>query len=70
MVSNIPQAAKGMVGINVVGRGAILVGACTSVSELLAAIKMHYAKAEQYGVQTASVIREGESWRGKGDLGR
>ncbi|GFZ14790.1 duplicated homeodomain-like superfamily protein [Actinidia rufa] len=69
-VSNIPQAAKCMVGINVVGRGVILVGACTGVSEPLAAIKMHYAKAEQYGVQTTSVIREDESWRGKGDLGR
>ncbi|GFZ14800.1 duplicated homeodomain-like superfamily protein [Actinidia rufa] len=36
-VSNIPQAAKCMVGINVVGRGVILVGACTGVSEPLAA---------------------------------
>ncbi|XP_057485880.1 LOW QUALITY PROTEIN: uncharacterized protein LOC130772157 [Actinidia eriantha] len=72
VVSNIPQATtKGMVGINVVGRGGILVGACTTgVSDPVAAIKMHYAKAEQYGGQTASIVREDESWRGKGDLGR
>ncbi|GFY84565.1 duplicated homeodomain-like superfamily protein [Actinidia rufa] len=63
-VSNVPQAAKGVVGINMGGRGGILGGACTGVSDPVAAIKMHYAKAEQYGVQTASVIREDESWRG------
>ncbi|GFY84564.1 duplicated homeodomain-like superfamily protein [Actinidia rufa] len=72
VVSNIPQATtKGMVGINVVGRGGILVGACTTgVSDPVAAIKMHYAKADQYGGQTASIVREDESWRGKGDIGR
>ncbi|GFZ14798.1 hypothetical protein Acr_24g0009880 [Actinidia rufa] len=70
-VSNIPQATKGMVGINMVGRGGVLVGACTTgVSDPVAAIKMHYAKAEQYSGQTASIVREDESWRGKGDLGR
>ncbi|PSS33426.1 Nuclear receptor corepressor 1 like [Actinidia chinensis var. chinensis] len=69
-VSNVPQAAKGVVGINMGGRGGILGGACTGVSDSVAVIKMHYAKAEQYGVQTTSVIREEESWRGKGDLGR
>ncbi|KAA8539338.1 hypothetical protein F0562_026030 [Nyssa sinensis] len=70
-VSSIQQQGRGMVGINVVGRGGILVGgACAGVSDPVAAIKMHYAKAEQYGAQAGSIIREEESWRGKGDIGR
>ncbi|XP_006485885.1 uncharacterized protein LOC102608361 isoform X3 [Citrus sinensis] len=71
-LSSIQQQGKGMVGVNVVGRGGILVGggSCTGVSDPVAAIRMHYAKAEQYGGQGGSIIREEESWRGKGDIGR
>ncbi|KAL7184585.1 hypothetical protein ACSBR2_026689 [Camellia fascicularis] len=70
-VSSIQQQARGMVGINVVGRGGILVGgARNGISDPVAAIKMHYAKTEQYNGQTASIVREEESWRGKGDIGR
>ncbi|XP_059666105.1 uncharacterized protein LOC132311946 isoform X2 [Cornus florida] len=70
-VSSIQQQARGMVGINVVGRGGILVGgACTGVSDPVAAIKMHYAKAEQYSGQAGGIISEEDSWRGKGDIGR
>uniref|UniRef100_A0A5B7B0R0 Nuclear receptor corepressor 1 n=1 Tax=Davidia involucrata TaxID=16924 RepID=A0A5B7B0R0_DAVIN len=70
-VSSIQQQGRGVVGINVVGRGGILVGgACNGVSDPVAAIKMHYAKAEQYSGQAGSIIREEESWRGKGDIGR
>lgn len=64
---------RGMVGMNmnVVGRGGVLVGGpCTGVSDPVAAIKMHYAKTDQYGGQAGSITREEESWRGKGDLGR
>ncbi|XAR72099.1 hypothetical protein NMG60_11018618 [Bertholletia excelsa] len=68
-VSNVQQQAKGAPGISVVGRGGILVGSCTGVSDPVAALKMHYAKAEQYNGQAASISRE-ESWRSKGDIGR
>ncbi|XP_061975697.1 uncharacterized protein LOC133697254 isoform X3 [Populus nigra] len=65
------QQTRGMAGVNVVGRGGILVGgACTGVSDPVAAIKRHYAKADQYGGQSGIVFREEESWRGKGDIGR
>ncbi|CAN4114242.1 unnamed protein product [Withania somnifera] len=43
---------------------------CTGVSDPVAAIKMHYAKAEQFSGQAASVIREDDSWRSKGDVSR
>ncbi|CAK9136155.1 unnamed protein product [Ilex paraguariensis] len=70
-VSSVQPQTKGMVGINVVGRGGILVGAsCTGVSDPVAAIKMHYAKSEQYSAHAGSIIREEDSWRGKGDIGR
>lgn len=66
-----PVAARGVVGINVVGRGGggILVG---GVSDPVAAIKMHYAKTEHFNGQMPGVGREEESWRGgkKGDIGR
>lgn len=66
-----PVAARGVVGINVVGRGGggILVG---GVSDPVAAIKMHYAKTEHFNGQMPGIIREEESWRGgkKGDIGR
>lgn len=60
------QQGRGVVGMNVVGRAGILVsGACPAVSDPVAAIKRHYAKSEQYGGQTGSIIRE-ESWRSHG----
>lgn len=65
------QQGRGIVGMNVMGRGGILVGGpCTGVSDPVAAIKMHYAKTEQYGGQNGGIVREEESWRGKGDIGR
>ncbi|KAG6765244.1 hypothetical protein POTOM_029271 [Populus tomentosa] len=65
------QQARGMVGMNVVEKGGILVGGpCTGVSDPVVAIKRHYAKADQYGGQNGTVFREEESRRGKGDLGR
>ncbi|XP_004307402.1 PREDICTED: uncharacterized protein LOC101302495 [Fragaria vesca subsp. vesca] len=71
-VSSLQQQGRGIVGmngVNVVGRGGIMVGGpCTGVSDPVAAIRMHYAKTEQYGAQ--GIIREEESWRGKGDIGR
>ncbi|GMY08737.1 isoform 2 of nuclear receptor corepressor 1 [Fagus crenata] len=69
-VSSLQSQGRGMVGMNVVGRGVLVGGPCTSVSDPVAAIKMHYAKTDQYGGQTGSIIREEESWRGKGDIGR
>ncbi|KAK3018720.1 hypothetical protein RJ639_003915 [Escallonia herrerae] len=71
-VSSMQQQARGMVGMNVVGRGGgILVGGpCAGVSDPVAAIKMHFSKNEQFGGQGRSIIREEESWRGNGDFGR
>ncbi|CAN4106447.1 unnamed protein product [Withania somnifera] len=44
---------------------------CPGVSDPVAAIKMHYAKAEQFSGQAASVIREDDSWRSsKADVSR
>ncbi|XP_050386173.1 uncharacterized protein LOC126802574 isoform X2 [Argentina anserina] len=69
-ISSLPQQGRGIVGMNVAGRGGIMVGGpCTGVSDPVAAIRMHYAKTEQYGGH-GSIIREEEEWRGKGDIGR
>ncbi|XP_065870415.1 uncharacterized protein [Euphorbia lathyris] len=69
-----PNLQQQQQGRGVVGRGGILVGgSCTGVvSDPVAALKMHYAKTEQYGSgQNGSIIREEESWRSRGgDLGR
>lgn len=62
------QQGRGMVGVNVVGRGGIIVGGgpCNGISDPVAAIKRHYAEQ-----QNGSMMREEESWRSaKGDLGR
>ncbi|KAI4382737.1 hypothetical protein MLD38_008661 [Melastoma candidum] len=61
------QGMGGMIAMNVMGRG----GPCNGISDPVAAIKMHYAQSEQYVGQNVnvSIIREDESWRGKGDLG-
>ncbi|WCJ19363.1 Duplicated homeodomain-like superfamily protein [Euphorbia peplus] len=73
-IPNLQQQGRGMVGMNVGGRGGILVGgSCPAVvSDPVAALKMHFAKTEQYGGgQNGSIIREEESWRSRGgDLGR
>ncbi|XVE68943.1 hypothetical protein DITRI_Ditri09bG0110600 [Diplodiscus trichospermus] len=71
-IPNIQQQGRGMVGMNVVGRGGVLVGgSCPSLSDPVAVLRMQYAKTEQYGGQNGSIIREEESsWRGKGDVGR
>lgn len=71
VVSGMQQQARGIVGMNVVGRGGVIVGGqCTGVSDPVAAIKMHYAQTEQFNGQTGSMIREDEPWRGKGNIGR
>lgn len=64
IVGGMQQQGRGVV----VGRGGIL--QCTGVSDPVAAIKMHYAKAEQFSGQAASIIREDDSWRSKGDVSR
>ncbi|XP_043698280.1 uncharacterized protein LOC122649002 isoform X2 [Telopea speciosissima] len=65
------QTQGRVVGMNVVG-GGILVGggSCTGVSDPVAAIQMHYATAERYGGGQAGSMREEESWRRGGDIGR
>lgn len=72
-LSSFQHQGRGMVGINginVLGRGGIVVGGpCTTgVSDPVAALKMHFAKAEQqFGSQTSNIVREDESsWRGNG----
>ncbi|KAG6601151.1 Nuclear receptor corepressor 1, partial [Cucurbita argyrosperma subsp. sororia] len=72
-LSSLQQQGRVVVGMNVVGRGGILMGgSCTGVSDPVAAIKMHYAKSDQYVGQPGSTFtREDGSWRGggNGDLG-
>ena len=70
-LSSLQQQGRVLVGMNVVGRGGILMGgSCTGVSDPVAAIKMHYAKADQYAGQPASMFtREDGSWRGGGNGG-
>ncbi|XVE99346.1 hypothetical protein REPUB_Repub03eG0190400 [Reevesia pubescens] len=68
-IPNIQQQGRGMVGMNVVGRGGVLVGSsCPSLSDPVAVLRMQYAA--KTGGQSGSIIREEESWRGKGDIGR
>ncbi|XP_061374508.1 uncharacterized protein LOC133316746 isoform X2 [Gastrolobium bilobum] len=65
------SSLQGMVGMNGVGRPGIVVGGSRSgVSDPVAAIKMHYSNSDQCGSQNGSIMREDESWGGKGDLGR
>ncbi|GER43242.1 nuclear receptor corepressor [Striga asiatica] len=54
------QAARSMVG-----------GQCSSgISDPVTAIKLHYAKAQSITVQAGNVIREEDTWRSNGDVGR
>ncbi|KAI3458990.1 hypothetical protein Pfo_015653 [Paulownia fortunei] len=70
-VSGMQHQARGMLGINVVGRGGVLVGGqCSGVSDPVAAIKMHYARAEQLSKQGGNVIQEDDRWRSNGNVGR
>ncbi|XP_022860902.1 uncharacterized protein LOC111381326 [Olea europaea var. sylvestris] len=69
VVSEMQQQARGTVGINIVGRGGVLVGGQpTAISDPMAVIKMHYTKAEQFGVQ--NIVIEDDSWRSNGDVDR
>ncbi|CAK9152242.1 unnamed protein product [Ilex paraguariensis] len=70
-IASVQQQARGLMGINVGGRGGgvIVGGSCTGVSDPVAAIKMHYAKAEQYSAQAGTITRE-DSWSCKRDIGR
>ncbi|XP_004496320.1 uncharacterized protein [Cicer arietinum] len=71
-ISSLQQQGRGMMGMNSVGRPGILVGggSCSGVSDPVAAIKMHYSNSDMYGGQNGSIVRDDESWGGKGDLGR
>ncbi|KAL1542467.1 hypothetical protein AAHA92_26561 [Salvia divinorum] len=71
VVSGMQQQSRGVVGvgINVVGRGGIL-GQCSGVTDPVAAIKMHYAKAQNLGMQTGSGVREDDAWTSNGDVGK
>lgn len=70
--TGIQHQGRGMIAMNVVGRGGVLVGApCNTVSDPVTAIKMQFAQSDPLvGHQNGSIVREEESWRGKGDLGR
>ncbi|KAF5180389.1 Nuclear receptor corepressor [Thalictrum thalictroides] len=60
------KQSRGVIGMNVMGPGILVGGSCTGVSDPVAAIKMHYATTERYGMSGSH--REGDSWRG--DIGR
>lgn len=65
------QQQRGMVGLDVLGRGGILNGGGgprNIVSDPVAAIRRHYA-GEQYNGQIGNIIRE-EAWRSNGNVGR
>ncbi|XP_019427603.1 PREDICTED: uncharacterized protein LOC109335840 isoform X2 [Lupinus angustifolius] len=66
-ISSLQHQGRGMVGMNSIGKPGILMG---GVSDPVAAIKMHYSNSDKYGGQSGSITRNGESWGGKGDLGR
>lgn len=68
VVSGMQQQSRGMVGINVVARGG-LIGQCSGVSDPVAAIKMHYANAQNLGMQAGNGVREEDSWTTNGDVG-
>ncbi|KAK6144799.1 hypothetical protein DH2020_021619 [Rehmannia glutinosa] len=71
VVQGMQQQTRAMVGIDVVGRGGVLVGAqCSGVSDPVTAIKMHYAKAQNISLQAGNIIREDDKWRSNGDAGR
>ncbi|KAL0298682.1 UNVERIFIED_CONTAM: Nuclear receptor corepressor 2 [Sesamum radiatum] len=68
LVPGMQQQSRGMLGIDV-GRGGVLVGGqCSGVSDPVAAIRMHYAKAGQYSLQAGNVIKEDDRWRSNGGL--
>lgn len=55
------QQGRGMPGAHVAGQGGVLFGGqCSSLSDPVAAIKMHYAKAEQLRMQGGNVVNEGD----------
>ncbi|XP_030451186.1 uncharacterized protein LOC115673224 [Syzygium oleosum] len=70
--TSIQHQGRGMIAMNVVGRGGVRVGApCNGVSDPVTAIKMQFAQSDPLvGHQNGNIVREEESWRGKGDLGR
>ncbi|KAH6763594.1 hypothetical protein C2S52_021027 [Perilla frutescens var. hirtella] len=67
-VSGMPQQSRGVVGINVVGRGGLL--GQSGVSDPVAAIKMHYAKSQNLGMQAGNGVREDDTWTSNGDVGK
>ncbi|CAL5209244.1 unnamed protein product [Lathyrus oleraceus] len=70
-ISSMQQHGIGVMGMNGVGRPGILVGgSCSGVSDPVAAIKMHYSNSEKYDGQSGSILRDDDSWGGKGDNGR
>ncbi|KAH6784202.1 hypothetical protein C2S52_009161 [Perilla frutescens var. hirtella] len=58
-------------GIHVAGRGGVLFGGqCSSLSDPVAAIKMHYAKAEQHRTQGGSAVDDDRWTSSTRDVGR
>ncbi|KZV37374.1 hypothetical protein F511_01242 [Dorcoceras hygrometricum] len=70
IVPGLQQQSRGVVEMNI-GRGGVIVGGqCSSVSDPVAAIKMHYAQTEQFSLQAGNIIKDDDTWRSKGDIGR
>ncbi|TYI07766.1 hypothetical protein ES332_A10G248100v1 [Gossypium tomentosum] len=59
-ISNLQHQGRGMVGMNVVGTGVggVVGGSCPNLSDPVAVLRMQYAKTEQYGGQSGSIMRE------------
>ncbi|XP_073314993.1 uncharacterized protein [Primulina huaijiensis] len=69
IIPGMQQQSRGVVEMNI-GRGVVVGGQCSTVSDPVAAIKMHYAKNEQFSLQAGSIIKDDDTWRSKGDVGR
>ncbi|XP_073159011.1 uncharacterized protein [Henckelia pumila] len=69
IIPGMQQQSRGVVEMNI-ARGVIVGGQCSTISDPVAAIKMHYAKTEQFSLQAGSIIKDDDTWRSKGDVGR
>lgn len=72
VASGMQQHGRGMSGVHVAGRGGVPFGGqCSGVSDPVAAIKMHYARAEQLRMQGGNAVADdGDRWISNRDVGR
>ncbi|XP_075484201.1 LOW QUALITY PROTEIN: uncharacterized protein LOC142524213 [Primulina tabacum] len=69
IIPGMQQQSRGLAEMNI-GRGVIVGGQCSTISDPVVAIKMHYAKTEQFNLQAGKITKDDDTWRSKGDVGR